>query len=584
MRVGRLRWLGFLLLVACEDPIPPDAGLPDATPSDGGATVVDAGAEDAGLPAPDAGQDAGVLDAASGDAAPGDATAGDAAPFPVRIAYGVTAEDPLVLELYLTETSTARRRLSGPMAGGRAGGKKEPETGGLQSFEWSGDGRWLLYLAQQDTYDQTDLYVADVAGRAGAPRRIGAEGGRDVSEPSQSPVSGRIAFTQHTDRLGLFVASATAADPAPRRVNQGTVVRRSWSPAADQLVFHDLIQSANDRDLWFTEAHPGAAPPVRVNPGANLGFGGALAWAPDGSSFVYAADERALRLFELYWVRVDQGMLGPRVRIHPPFPAAADIAIDVEVAAAFSPDGSLLAYVADPRFPPEDELFVVDLGGATPGVPLVVSSTVGGTGVQRFAFDGAGGRLIYATRGEAWADRPLFLADPRGLAAPMRLSPPDTWVVKEAWGLQDTLVVFEALGGVFYGVDLTQDPPQTVRLTDLPVGTEVVSWELSPDGRWLLYAVRDIEETSELHGLDLADPSARPVRLSRSRVEPAWCWAEDGSGALAITAELSPGEGGRLWWISDLSTRRFVDLGAPVVPGGVVRGCAFAPDLPDRGD
>jgi len=577
MRRGLASWIIFASACGSSTVEDFDGGAttrPDATTTakpDASATL-----DDASAPEDDA--TATIAD----DAGPPSDALPAVPPFPVRVAYAATAADPTLLELFLTDTSTSRARVHGALAGGPTEPTKGPLTGGLQEFRWSRDGQRLLYLAQQDTFELTELYVADVPGRRPAARR-------KLSNPStvdaagafeESRVSARVAFQQTIAgaMTSMFVVSSSAATPIPRRLSQGLPSPPVWSPVADQLVWHDIIVSRNDRDLWFADTRRGTR--ERVNPGANLGFGGAMDWAPDGASFVYSADERADRLFELFGVPITSGVLGARTRLHPAFPAGAQVAGFTDVRVLYSPDGTRVAYAADPITRRLDELFVIDLTAMGPTVPRVVSNAnATGDGVTRFAFNGDGSWLVYASNVTGSGQYDLFLADPSGVIPAATISPVQS-VRREAWAHGDDTIVMEIDERDvhrLYAARITATGPDGAAVLISNPDEHVESWDLSRDGNHLIYSVEAAAGRYELHAVDLGTLASR--RLTSGSMRAVWCWASKQTRALAIVTDLEVSGTAELYWVADVVAPTFAKISGPLVEDGDVLSCAFPPDL-----
>ena len=540
--------------------------LPDAEPeSDSGAPETDSGAPevDSGVPA----ADSGVPEADGGTPPP---------PFPIRVAYAASAEAPLLVELYLTDTSTSRTKVNGPLAGGPAGGPKEPETAGVAEYQWTSRDQRLLYRAQQIDFAEYDLFVADAPGpRPLTPRRLGVHA--YVFEDSTS--SDRLVFAQNVEgSYQVFVTSSSAAQPSPRRLSRVTAYDFSYSPGSDYVVYLDFIDSMNARDLFFSTVAQDGPPPVQVNPGAGMGASTKVAWAPDGTRFAYIADERQPEAFDLFMVGIEAGLLGTPVTLNSTALMGTGIGLERALPAAFSPDGARVAYVADSVVLDRDELFVVDVNGPVPGAPRTVSSTAASTGdVQRFVFDALGDRLVYATEPDGGSVDAVYLADLRG-GAPVRVSPvlPRMQVLSEAWAGGDGAVIIELYDDSRRALYLTDVrgavPGVPVRLTDAL--DDLLSWSLSRDGTRLVLGVREAASTYATFVVDVtAAGGAVPRLLWRGTTAPTWCWAQDGGLALATDVEVA-GQA-ELFWVPDLTLPTFAKISGPLAEGGRVHSCAF---------
>lgn len=586
--------LVFLAALACADPI--DGGDDAATPTD--ATTadlgIDAGSTDLGS-TPDAAEDAGVADA---DADLPDAVAGDAdldagpAPFPIKVAYSAGAETPVLVELYLTDTSTSRFKVNGPMLGGPAGGDKGPPFAGLSEFYWTAGGEALVYRAQQDAFDRYELYAADAAGpRPRAPRKLSLPNAQsEASFEGFAPSGRRLAFEQlpaGRTFSELYVVSATAASVFSA-INQGSAAPPKWSPTQDQFVFFDIIQSMNDRDLWFADLN--GAPPFRterVNPGANLGFNASAAWSADGRRLLYVADESALRLFELFVVDITAGALGPRTRVHPALATNRDVQAGQETI-GFSPDGRYAGYalaaVVNPAL--AAEVFVVDLSSSPFGAPVSVSGPlpVSSRGLSRLRFSVDNAHLYYLADQDTPNSPELYWASLSG-GSPVRLNdalPANAEVLDFLELPAGPTILFRA--GTFsssslYWVDLSAGSPSAPVLLYTTQGNELVEdYDVSPAGDLVVFRVhdRDLEQHS-LHLVDLSGATPSPPRtLAGPGIENCWCW--DGAGRLAFGADLEAPGTGELYLLDDPKADSPRRISGPVQAGGRVHACAFPPN------
>ena len=587
-RASTLSLLLPLALWGCPDPVDDpdaatDAGVTDAAPADAGprgdAGFADAGEADAGF------ADSGVSDAGVSDAGEGDAGAvdGGPAPFPITVAYSATETQATLLELFLTETSTSRRRLHGDLAGQPAGGEKQPETGGIESFGWLPDGAGVWYVAHEETFDLAELYLTAVEGaRPGAHRKLSLPSPASSTDaPVFSPGNPWLVFSQVPEgesRGNLYLLPYETVGIAPLQIDMAGPGIPAWDPTGRYVTFQDIIVSADDRDLWLVDA---AAFPtlssVRVNPGANLGYARARAFSPDGTRIAYAADESALRVFELFIADVDGNTITNRTRVHPAFGPAADIPFEDD-AAQFSPDGTRLAFTHNAGRVGLNELYVSDVSGATPGpqVALTGAFPKGATGVETFGFSPDGSRVVIVADQELAGEVGLYVSDGSGAAPQLVHSGPQI-MFEKVW--VDTTVFFRSVSnGVarLHYADVGSLPPAApVELAPMTSEESVSAFAVSPSGRQVVFRTR-VDDQHEMYWADLTDP-AQPtvVRLGATAFDGAWCWAPDDRLAAVL---LDPADGsGHLYWIEDPTAPRARRISGPLVPGTRVHGCAFAP-------
>ena len=546
----------------------------------------DAGPRDAGPPR-DAGQgdrDGGLVDGGTRDAGSPDSGAEDAGErvVAIEVAYAATAEEPLLAHLYLTESSTTRVRLTPALAGGpTTGGKGEPVVAGVGRFEWTRDGAAIFYAAQQDTYDLYELYLTEELGSQRSTKMSVANGTGGVREWTRSPSSSWVTFPQSVPGATITQRFAVRLAPGstPVQISAGSAGTPWWSPVADELVFQDIIVSADDRDLWHVNL--AVAPPVRtrVNPGSYIGFGGAASWSADGEEIAYSADESALRQFELYRASVRGGEVGLRERVTDPFPANADIIGADKI--TFAPSGSNLAFIADLDTDNLDELYVVDTANALPAAPTKLSLPfpAGADGVEAFVWSEDGTRIVYQADNDT-ADRPdLYITDLTGGSA-IRINDavPENGAANHPRFVRgDSLVVYTQYDGNdrhAYVVDVTTSQPGApIDLGLIHPFFPSARYALSPSEDYLVHPT--LESPPRLVVTDLTQ--SPPTSIAFETYEdlsfsddPTWCWSPDDE--LLII-----GPDGHLYLVEDLATGDLFRISGRLVADGRVTACAFPP-------
>lgn len=577
--------LALLLLTGCPDQrVEQDAGQAEDT----GGMERDSGLVDTGAPPDDAGvEDAGVEDAGVEDA--GEADAGtpdtgnddDAGPrvVPIRVAYSAAAEMPLLAELYLTESSTTRYKVTPALAGGPpVGGKGEPFTSGVDRFEWTSDGG-IIYSAHQDNFDFYEIYFAPDPG-FGQTFKLSVEGASsEVSDWDASPASDWIAFAQSAGTTRNLYAVRTSSSAQPVQISSGSAGTPRWSPVGQEVVFQDIIVSASDRDLWH--ANLAVAPPVltRVNPGANLGFGSSVSWAPDGSAVAYSADETALRLFELWRASITNGVVAPGERMTPPFPADADVSGSDAV--KFSPDGTRLAYIADTVTDNVKDLFVMDPSQPVPPpqTQLTTAFPAGASGVDRFSWSEDGTRIAYVADHDTAGLDELYVTSANA-ADGVRVNAPlgaGQSLAHERFIRNDTMLLYTVYDGTerrVFVVDISITPfGEPVDLGPTEAFFPVALYELSPSGDFLIHP--DGAAPPGLRVSDLTGTPTTSVVLPTIEApfsfESKWCWSPDDE-LLIVGAD------GHLYLVEDLTSAELFRVSGPIVSGGRVWGCAFPPN------
>lgn len=544
-----------------------DMGNPDTGPEDLG--VFDMGA-------PDLGVDLGPQ------------------PFPIVIAYAATAEDPQMLELYVTDTSTSRVKAHPQLAGGPIFNGKGPEIAGLSRFDWSRpeDGvPGLIYRAQQDTFDLMEVYFNPTPDmRPTTPIKLSLTAGDSGADyPDFSPTSSQFWFSQSSTLAGgsqRYVRDLADLSNPPVQFSQGLALFTTWSPSGRYLAFQDILSGPDDRDLWLADV----SDPVtgvtraRVNPGANVGFSGRMDFTPDSSRLAYAADEAASRLFEVYIVDIVGGVLGPRERVHPPFGASADVAF-INRSIQFAPDGATLAYISDSDVDQLDQISVVDVGGAFPAAPRIVNGPMpmGADGVAAMFWNESGTMLAYRADQTTSGLRELFIADPTGTSTVTPNVHPLSMgqnLFGEQWFNGGLLYyVSEGAQRNLYWTEVVQMVPQAPVLLNhvLAVDEGVNDFEISQNGERLIYASRDNgTDTASLYYVDLTVMPPAPQLINQGSNFVSWCSAPD--GRLAVIADLDTPDQYELYLVRDVTAPTFEKISGPLVAGGQVGECQFPPE------
>lgn len=217
------------------------------------------------------------------------------------------------------------------------------------SVAWSPDAKYLAYVTAKASGDSLNVY--DVA--AGQTREV-LPSTPGLAAPRWSPDGGRIAFL-------AYGPPRRGQTREPVSVAQAPAARLDWRNGPPEI--SNVVERGTGwrHKVWIFDTQTGQAEQLTEGEEdhGNPFFGGDLAWSPDGTTLVYAAD----RLSD--W----------RTSYHRRALYALDIASRAErrltpatghaVRPAFSPDGRQLAYLgtrtADLPELSALDLFVVDL-------------------------------------------------------------------------------------------------------------------------------------------------------------------------------------------------------------------------------
>jgi Tol biopolymer transport system component len=368
----------------------------------------------------------------------------------------------------------------------------------------------LAYIANQDSVDEWDLYIVDLA-NPGTSTKVNPEGdelGIFVFEFAFSPDGSQIVYNADQEGvLGQFelflvdldnpgVSTRLNPDLPPDRVVSNGM---SFSPDGSRVLYVADLDVPGQFEAYLVDvATPGVA--TKVNgpfvPGGNVI--GAPKFSPDGATIVYMADQDVDTVLELY--AVDVSNPGVSAKLNPPLVTDGDLCTF-----HFSPDSTKVGYCADQDVDGVLDLYVVDL--AVPGVSAKVN--------------------------------PPLVADGDVQSATFRFGPDSDFIVYRADQDVDG-------DNELYRVELAT-PGVSAKINEpLPPGGDVSFFRINPDGLQLIYAAdQDTEGVAELYNVDLSTPGVatklNPERdgtqISQIEIN------EDGSQAFYLADQDAPGTG-----------------------------------------
>lgn len=491
----------------------------------------------------------------------------------VKIAYTVVNANA-VAELWVTESSTISHKVHPALAGGKTtGGKGEEIEAGVFGFEWIRYGEGLVYEAQQDSYDRKEIYFVQTFGdRPDATTykqsRMDADGqtfGFRMFE------TGRwLYFLQRDENRTNLYIRRSGTSTISRQLNRGQPSRVGIS-SADYVAFQDV--DVDGRDLWI--ASP-SGPSYRVNPGANVGFGEALSWAPGGREIAYTADENESRVFELYRHDVTTGENGPRELMHPRLPSYASVSAGGG-SVQYSQANTHLAYLADADTDELVELYEIDLSQAAPRTQVKINPTfmAGATGVDWFAYNPDGDFIAFVADLDTPGVDELYVAR-SGTQEGEKINiavPAGQRIFRPRWIDAEHLFFFISGGGSnrAFVADLSTFPPApATELSTTPLAYR--DENRSPSGRYIVYLDR-----AAPWNLWLTDMTATPLSQTMLVANVSnWCWAE--TGELAVVARRDDPSKRELYLIQDVQAPMPIKVSTLLPDASGVSACRFAPE------
>ena len=223
-------------------------------------------------------------------------------------------------------------------------------TGGdVSAWSLSPDGRWIAYLADQETDGVVELFVAAIDGSGTNKVSATLPVSGDVNEFAWSPDSSQVAYTADAEQD--FIVEIYAVDPDGanhRKVstpvsNPATVsmLRPSWSPDGRYLAYMVRSAVAGVIGIDTHDTQSAGASNTRVNPTpvAN-GVLRSFNWSPDSLRIAYVAEQNTFDVNDLFTVSPDGSNYS---KVNPVLVAGGDVSLFFE----WSPDSSRVAYIAD---------------------------------------------------------------------------------------------------------------------------------------------------------------------------------------------------------------------------------------------
>lgn len=151
-----------------------------------------------------------------------------------------------------------------------------PEYDGAPS--WSPDGQWLAYESYQQ--NNLDIFLRPAVQSEDPPIRLTDNPGVDHS-PAWSPKGRVVAYcTYQSGESRVMLAYLDRLENRYVQVNKSKGVDESspaWSPDGELLAWSSLVDGIPAIQVWS---------PDKNDPPRQFGFGGKIAWSPDGNTIL----------------------------------------------------------------------------------------------------------------------------------------------------------------------------------------------------------------------------------------------------------------------------------------------------------
>lgn len=285
---------------------------------------------------------------------------------------------------------------------------------------------------------RTQYFFVDLSGPSpGAPVPLGA-GDSFVGPGALSADGSKFVFPEDgaaflVDVSGPTPSAAVAFTPAPP--SGGGVINLVLSADGSKAVVVGDLDTNDVFELYVADlsgATPGLAQKASgpLVPNGDVSFG-VLNFtlqqiSDDGGTVSYIADADTDEVQELYVVDVSGATPGPAIKVNGALAGGGAVLPGFNGAGVeLAPDGKSIAYLADERSDEVVELFYADLSGATPGPAQRVSGALTKDGdVTAFAVAPDGSGLAYLADQNTDSVGELFYVDLRGAvpSAPKRIN------------------------------------------------------------------------------------------------------------------------------------------------------------------
>ncbi|MBZ0114504.1 MAG: hypothetical protein K8J08_18720 [Thermoanaerobaculia bacterium] len=391
------------------------------------------------------------------------------------------------------------------------------------------DSNTVVYTASQDTPGVWELYSVPIAG--GLPVKLNgtlAADGNVWGNFQLSPAGDRVVYRADHEVDEVFDLFSVGIDGGPSIKLNGTlddtvVLDLQISPAGDRVVY-TAVQDPLSSQVYLYSAPITGGMAVQLNEAMVPGGSVQPHFAIDsnGGRVVYLADQETDDLFELFSVPLTGGA---PVKLNGTLPAGGDVSPSFQI----TPAGDRVVYIADQLLDNAFDLFGVPIAGGS-WVELSANTVAGG--------DVTGPLLINSV------GRVVYRAD------------------------HDSDGVFE-----LYGVRSTGGGPPVKLNGELPDNADILDFQLSPDGVWVVYRAGQIAAVvPQLFRAPVVGPPGADQPLSTLPVQNADHWRIDPRGDRVIALSSAFGSVVRPWQmrlVAPLATEELVDESVFPRAGGV---------------
>ncbi|MEO0601988.1 MAG: putative Ig domain-containing protein, partial [Myxococcota bacterium] len=408
----------------------------------------------------------------------------------------------------------------------------------LSDVKFSANGDRMSFTGDFDVDGAEELWWVDTSGpvpgpaiKAHAPFTTGDQ---DVTAGDHEwSADGRyLAFRaddQVNSEFNLFIVDTFSANPTavqvnpPLLTNQDVTATFGFSPDGSLLAFEADLTNTDVDDLYIVDV---TQPTLFANISNHPAFADLLTfqWAPDSQSLLFVSDRNVDGVNEMFLVPNSGGLPGQAVQVNEPFVigTAGDLLSGVNDY-GFSPDGQRIFYIADSFVDGLNELFVVDADAL--GVARYLS--VAGLGsvsqdVELAEWTPDSQALVFAQDGNVLDVMELWLGDATGTLPgfPIQLNGPMVSggdIGQSTSPSNNDVVVDPNNRGVFYAADETTASKEdlyfvdfgspgapTIVTSNFTASSDLNSFLVSQDGGTVIFNGDPVSAVDELYGVDIS--------------------------------------------------------------------------------
>jgi Tol biopolymer transport system component len=264
-------------------------------------------------------------------------------------------------------------------------------------YSFSPDSTKVLYRADQDVVDTTEIFLANIA-NPGAAQQVNPQlvaGGNVSSAYRFTPNGARIAYIadqQVDERQELFSVSV-ATPGSSTKLNgtmtaQGDVCRFEFSHDSTRVAYCGDQQTDEVMELFLVSlTAPGVSQKLNPQLVAGGNVGSSYDFSADDTFIVYEAEQDVVGKNELY--RVNLASPGTATKLNAPIIQGGGVYMF-----HIRPDDQRVAYAANQEKVESWELYEVDL--ANPGAATKLTPAMSSEGIYDFTYWSDGARILYS--------------------------------------------------------------------------------------------------------------------------------------------------------------------------------------------